>query len=169
MGKTGKIRLGALIAAILLAGLCLAFGQTTYTCYTEYGGVDTIVFIKGKEMYFVPYGKQDTITVWIEGALSKNDNESDFCIKAKYPKNIYADAKNGLQIDLVDIGRIEFKDCSYTPKDNLCTYRLMENEIASLSIRGYNLICFTSPKYIRPITYSTAQKSFVDFFVNYYK
>jgi len=171
MKERTKIRIGALIAAILLAGLCMAFGQTvsTFTCYTENGDVDTVILKKGKEMMFVSVNKKDTTVVWIEGMYSKNDNENIFYIKVKYPKSIDASCKNGLQIDLVDIGRIEFEGGAYRPSENTCAYKLMDNEVMSLSIRGYDLICFTSPKYIRPTTYSTIQRPFVDFFVNYYK
>jgi len=168
MKETTKIRIGALIAAILLAGLCLAFGQTTYTCYAEDGGIDTVVLKKGNEMNFISKLKTDTIKVWIEGLYSKNDNESVFYIKVKYPLSVKANSQNGLQIDLVDIGRIELTDGAYRPLENLCVYKLTANEVMSLSIRGYDLVCFTSPKYIRPTTYATSQKQFVDFFVNYY-
>lgn len=161
----------ALIAVILLASAYFAFGQsvTTYTCYTEYGTVDTIILKKGKEMGFASPSKKDTVKVWIEGYFSKYYRDNTFYIKVKYDKSIKAGPSNGLQIDLVDIGRVEFEGCAYTVRDNTCSYKLIDNEIMSLSIRGYDLICFVSPSYMRPITYNTAQKPFVNFFVDYYK
>ena len=172
MKEQTKIRIGALIAAILLAGLCLAFGQVSKTKIhvpEDDGTIDTIILKNNiKTISFSPQNApMDTIKLSIGGYYSMSDKYHKFTITAKFPKTIVG--KDYLINIDTQAGRLTLEQGAFQPRDNKVIYYLTDKESSDLSKYGYDLICFSSDRAIRPTTYQTRQNYFVDFFVDYYK
>jgi hypothetical protein len=163
--KNRKInKIIAIVCALLLITACTILGQVNIKKVFDNG--DTITTRYSDYMSFSPYSKKDTTFLYIYG--NENDFIQSFGFGVIYPRGI--DLKScSLTIGFYEGSEIKIYPCAVNEPERFVGYCLDSFMVEKISSCGYTSICFDSKTKMMPVTWSVMQRTFVDFFVNYYK